>query len=167
MLTEEDKQKSHGLCLLDPPGVPPNLPAAVWNSFGRRGTATGGGTTRDTNQRLALAWQSFEWESSAEHNGAAADTAPFLDAAIVGERASERARASERRRFFFPSLFCAINRAKISKSPRINPSLSPPPLVFHCVETFFLWCCIFCFYFFVFFCFFFFVLPGQRVEHAR
>lgn len=63
-----------------------------------RGTATGGGTTRDSNQRLALAWQSFEWESSPEHNGkseskgpessgggSAGGGVPLLDAAIVGE----------------------------------------------------------------------------------
>lgn len=59
-----------------------------------RGTATGGGTTRETNQRLAIAWQSFEWESSPEHNGkgpsssdggGGGSTDPFLDAAIVGE----------------------------------------------------------------------------------
>lgn len=59
-----------------------------------RGTATGGGTTRESNQRLALAWQSFEWESSPEHNGKGDDSAgggsaasgvPLLDAAIVGE----------------------------------------------------------------------------------
>lgn len=59
-----------------------------------RGTATGGGTTRESNQRLALAWQSFEWESSPEHNGKGDDSSeggsagggvPLLDAAIVGE----------------------------------------------------------------------------------
>lgn len=50
-----------------------------------RGTATGGGTTRETNQRLALAWQSFEWESSPEHNGSTGADDPLLDAAIVGE----------------------------------------------------------------------------------
>lgn len=65
-----------------------------------RGTATGGGTTRESNQRLALAWQSFEWESSPKHNGkgkgesqgqaasegdSTAAGVPLLDAAIVGE----------------------------------------------------------------------------------
>lgn len=52
-----------------------------------RGTATGGGTTRETNQRLALCWLSHEWSSSKEHNGAADGKDALLDAAIVGEAA--------------------------------------------------------------------------------
>ncbi|CAM9418569.1 unnamed protein product [Discosporangium mesarthrocarpum] len=49
-----------------------------------RGTATGGGTTRETNQRLALAWLSYEWSTSRQHNGANDGTARLLDAAITG-----------------------------------------------------------------------------------
>eukprot|EP00903_Cladosiphon_okamuranus_P011737 g11035.t1 len=79
-----------------------------------RGTATGGGTTRETNQRLALAWQSFEWESSPEHNGkadseskgdessggdSAAAGVPLLDAAIVGWNLRDKKTAGQEMRF--------------------------------------------------------------------
>lgn len=45
-----------------------------------RGTATGGGTTIDTNQRLKAAWYSHRWKDDPEKGG----EEPFLDAAIVG-----------------------------------------------------------------------------------
>jgi len=45
-----------------------------------RGTATGGGTTIHTNQRLRCAWLSHEWKNDPEKGG----EEPFLDAAIVG-----------------------------------------------------------------------------------
>ncbi|CAM9364725.1 unnamed protein product, partial [Phaeothamnion confervicola] len=51
-----------------------------------RGTATGGGTTPDTNQRLKLALLSHEWKSNPAFNGSvgASSGALFLDAAITG-----------------------------------------------------------------------------------
>ena len=45
-----------------------------------RGTATGGGTTIDNNQRLKVAYYSDEWKDDPEKGG----EEPFLDAAIVG-----------------------------------------------------------------------------------
>ena len=45
-----------------------------------RGTATGGGTTIDNNQRLKVAYLSHEWKDDPEKGG----EEPFLDAAIVG-----------------------------------------------------------------------------------
>lgn len=45
-----------------------------------RGTATGGGTTIDNNQRLKVAWYSHTWKDDPEKGG----EEPFLDAAIVG-----------------------------------------------------------------------------------
>ena len=45
-----------------------------------RGTATGGGTTIENNQRLKVAQLSHEWKDDDEKGG----TSPFLDAAIVG-----------------------------------------------------------------------------------
>ncbi|CAB9505004.1 KDEL motif-containing protein 2 [Seminavis robusta] len=45
-----------------------------------RGTATGGGTTIDNNQRLKVAHLSHEWKDDPEKGG----EEPFLDAAIVG-----------------------------------------------------------------------------------
>jgi len=45
-----------------------------------RGTATGGGTTIDNNQRLKVAYYSHEWKDDPEKGG----EEPFLDAAIVG-----------------------------------------------------------------------------------
>jgi hypothetical protein len=45
-----------------------------------RGTATGGGTTIETNQRLMVAHLSNEWKEDPEKGG----EVPFLDAAIVG-----------------------------------------------------------------------------------
>ena len=45
-----------------------------------RGTATGGGTTADNNQRLKVALLSHEWKDDPEKGG----EEPFLDAAIVG-----------------------------------------------------------------------------------
>ncbi|CAM9152456.1 unnamed protein product [Choristocarpus tenellus] len=49
-----------------------------------RGTATGGGTSRETNQRLALAWLSYEWTFVDDKNGVSDGTKPLLDAAITG-----------------------------------------------------------------------------------
>jgi hypothetical protein len=45
-----------------------------------RGTATGGGTTAETNQRLKVASLSHEWKNDPIKGG----DAPYLDAAIVG-----------------------------------------------------------------------------------
>jgi hypothetical protein len=45
-----------------------------------RGTATGGGTTVDTNQRLKVAALSYEWKDDPVKGG----SEPYLDAAIVG-----------------------------------------------------------------------------------
>jgi hypothetical protein len=45
-----------------------------------RGTATGGGTTTDNNQRLKVASLSHEWKDDPIKGG----TEPYLDAAIVG-----------------------------------------------------------------------------------
>lgn len=45
-----------------------------------RGTATGGGTTIDNNQRVKCAYLSNEWKDDPEKGG----EEPFLDAAIVG-----------------------------------------------------------------------------------
>ncbi len=45
-----------------------------------RGTATGGGTTIDNNQRLKVAYYSHIWADDPEKGG----EEPFLDAAIVG-----------------------------------------------------------------------------------
>ena len=45
-----------------------------------RGTATGGGVTPETNQRLNLAWRSKQWERDAVKGG----SVPFLDCKITG-----------------------------------------------------------------------------------
>lgn len=45
-----------------------------------RGTATGGGTTIDNNQRLKVAYYSHIWAKDPEKGG----EEPYLDAAIVG-----------------------------------------------------------------------------------
>lgn len=45
-----------------------------------RGTATGGGTTIDNNQRIKVAYLSHKWKDDPEKGG----DEPFLDAAIVG-----------------------------------------------------------------------------------
>jgi len=49
-----------------------------------RGTATGGGVTVETNQRLHLAHLSHLWNKQAEIDMRPADEAPYLDAKIVG-----------------------------------------------------------------------------------
>mmetsp|Transcript_12624 Transcript_12624/g.25747 ORF Transcript_12624/g.25747 Transcript_12624/m.25747 type:complete len:673 (-) Transcript_12624:51-2069(-) len=50
-----------------------------------RGTATGGGTTIDDNQRLKSAYLSHSWKNDPEKGGGATrKNVPFLDAAIVG-----------------------------------------------------------------------------------
>eukprot|EP00611_Tribonema_gayanum_P020467 TRINITY_DN3738_c0_g4_i2.p1 TRINITY_DN3738_c0_g4~~TRINITY_DN3738_c0_g4_i2.p1 ORF type:complete len:731 (-),score=261.28 TRINITY_DN3738_c0_g4_i2:127-2268(-) len=48
-----------------------------------RGTATGGGVTVETNQRLKSASLSHEWKSDPRYNGSDG-TAPYLDSAITG-----------------------------------------------------------------------------------
>lgn len=48
-----------------------------------RGTATGGGITTATNQRLHLAQVSWEWEKDPQLNGSSGGS-PFLDAKITG-----------------------------------------------------------------------------------
>jgi hypothetical protein len=47
-----------------------------------RGTATGGGTTIENNQRLKVAWLGDQWKDDPEKGG----VEPYLDAAIVGVR---------------------------------------------------------------------------------
>lgn len=49
-----------------------------------RGTATGGGTTIETNQRLHVAQVSWEWEKEPELNGTGGNSEPYLDAKITG-----------------------------------------------------------------------------------
>ena len=50
-----------------------------------RGTATGGGTTAQTNQRINAATLSHQWKSDSRYNGSTPPgSAPFLDAAITG-----------------------------------------------------------------------------------
>jgi hypothetical protein len=48
-----------------------------------RGTATGGGTTVDTNQRLHLALLSYEWNKD-QIKGSNSNQYPYLDAKITG-----------------------------------------------------------------------------------
>lgn len=49
-----------------------------------RGTATGGGTTEQTNQRVRAAALSHRWKSDNRFNGESTGGHPFLDAAITG-----------------------------------------------------------------------------------
>lgn len=56
-----------------------------------RGTATGGGTTIDDNQRLKVAWYSHIWKDDPEKGG----QEPFLDAAIVGWNLRDKKIASK------------------------------------------------------------------------
>jgi len=55
-----------------------------------RGTATGGGTTPDNNQRLKVAQYSHDWKNDKEKGG----EEPFLDAAIVGWNMRDKKTAS-------------------------------------------------------------------------
>ena len=80
-----------------------------------RGTATGGGTTRETNQRLALSWLSHDWKSDPKHNGSADATAPLLDAAIVGKtRAAVSRRACVFPGFLWDTFLCVFARSGTS-----------------------------------------------------
>ena len=56
-----------------------------------RGTATGGGTTIDNNQRLKVAYLSHTWANDPEKGG----EEPFLDAAIVGWNLRDKKTANE------------------------------------------------------------------------
>eukprot|EP00904_Undaria_pinnatifida_P007460 jgi/Undpi1/3844/HiC_scaffold_16.g07213.m1 len=77
-------------------------------AFFRWGTATGGGTTRETNQRLALAWLSHEWEGrvgggGTEGGDSGESSVPLLDAAIVGWNMRDKKVAGESMRFLDPT----------------------------------------------------------------
>jgi hypothetical protein len=66
-----------------------------------RGTATGGGTTIDDNQRLKVAWYSHKWKDDPEKGG----DEPFLDAAIVGWNLRDKKIASKPMTFLRPQEF--------------------------------------------------------------
>jgi Glycosyl transferase family 90 len=66
-----------------------------------RGTATGGGTTVDNNQRLKVAHLCHEWKHDPEKGGAE----PFLDAAIVGWNLRDKKTADGPMNFLRPNNF--------------------------------------------------------------
>eukprot|EP01039_Chlorochromonas_danica_P002692 gene2692-2942_t len=49
-----------------------------------RGTATGGGVSTETNQRLHIAQVSYDWSLLPDLNGSKPNTVPYLDAKITG-----------------------------------------------------------------------------------
>lgn len=65
-----------------------------------RGTATGGGVTVDTNQRLKLASLSYEWSKLSAFNGSGASPHAFLDAKITGWNKRDKKIASSKMSFF-------------------------------------------------------------------
>jgi len=66
-----------------------------------RGTATGGGTTLDNNQRLKVAYLSHLWKDDPEKGG----SEPFLDAAIVGWNLRDKKISSSPMTFLRPQNF--------------------------------------------------------------
>lgn len=85
-----------------------------------RGTATGGGTTAETNQRLKCAQLSYQWQSLPQFNGTgtgttdsdddssshpAATQAPYLDAKITGWNRRDKKIASSKMTFIRPAQF--------------------------------------------------------------
>mmetsp|Transcript_24651 Transcript_24651/g.41985 ORF Transcript_24651/g.41985 Transcript_24651/m.41985 type:complete len:682 (+) Transcript_24651:158-2203(+) len=66
-----------------------------------RGTATGGGTTIDTNQRLMVTHLSNKWKDDEEKGG----EEPFLDAAIVGWNMRDKKTANGPMTFLRPTNF--------------------------------------------------------------
>jgi len=66
-----------------------------------RGTATGGGTTIDNNQRLKIAHLSHRWKDDPEMGG----DEPFLNAAIVGWNLRDKKVADHPMTFLRPSNF--------------------------------------------------------------
>ena len=66
-----------------------------------RGTATGGGTTIDNNQRLKVAHLSHEWKDDPEKGG----DEPFLNAAIVGWNLRDKKEADHPMTYLRPSDF--------------------------------------------------------------
>ena len=67
----------------------------------QKGTATGGGTNIDTNQRLMVAHLSNLWKDDPEKGG----EEPFLDAAIVGWNMRDKKTANGPMTFLRPSDF--------------------------------------------------------------
>lgn len=49
-----------------------------------RGTATGGGVSTETNQRLHIAQVSYDWSLQPDLNGSKPNSVPYLDAKITG-----------------------------------------------------------------------------------
>lgn len=70
-----------------------------------RGTATGGGVTTATNQRLHLAQTSHDWSGRKELNGSAPGTVPFLDAKITGWNLRDKKIHSEKMTYLRPPDF--------------------------------------------------------------
>lgn len=66
-----------------------------------RGTATGGGTTIDNNQRVKVAYLSHKWKNDSEKGG----EEPFLDAAIVGWNLRDKKVAERPMTFLRPKDF--------------------------------------------------------------
>ena len=66
-----------------------------------RGTATGGGTTIDNNQRLKVAHLSHIWKDDPEKGG----EEPFVDAAIVGWNMRDKKTATDPMTFLRPTNF--------------------------------------------------------------
>ena len=66
-----------------------------------RGTATGGGTTIDNNQRIKAAHLSHQWKDDPEKGG----EEPFLNAAIVGWNLRDKKTANHPMTFLRPSNF--------------------------------------------------------------
>lgn len=69
-----------------------------------RGTATGGGTTIEKNQRLHLAFTSNGWKKDNRYNGNDG-SAPFLDAEVTAWNLRDKKIAGERMTFLRPSNF--------------------------------------------------------------
>ena len=69
-----------------------------------RGTATGGGVTKETNQRINAAYLSHEWEEIPELNGSL-DAPPYLDAKITGWNMRDKKIARSKMTFIRPKSF--------------------------------------------------------------
>ena len=70
-----------------------------------RGTATGGGITTATNQRLHLAQVSYDWERDPALNGSATGGHPFLDAKITGWNMRDKKVSNSRMDYVKKELF--------------------------------------------------------------
>ena len=69
-----------------------------------RGTATGGGVTKETNQRINAAFLCREWEDIPELNGSL-NKPPYLDAKIVGWNMRDKKIAGSKMTFIRPQSF--------------------------------------------------------------